>query len=353
MAFAESSGRGRFGARWAARLLIGLSALAPAACDDAATPSEEVPTERTWTAPAAGPDARLGLCMSVWGPGPDTLYAVGGQPQAGAAWRFDGTAWQPLTLPDGPLLNWVHGAGDVLWMVGDGGRALRSRDGGASFEAVPTGTDQPLWGVWAANDATVWAVGGDARTAPDDWAPVLLKLTADAFETVPLPTLDRTFAAIYKVWGSGPDDVIAVGARGVLLHYDGTAWAQVPVPGGLSDDLISVWGQGAERVVVAGGRNNGVALAREAGIWRRAAADALSKRPGLNGVWVAPDGTATLVGVRGAAIRLLPDDTLIRDRTDTSLVLHAVFGVADREVAVGGSLDSSPPWTGLMLEVAR
>jgi hypothetical protein len=170
---------------------------------------------------------------------------------------------------------------------------------------------------------------------------------------VPLPAVDRDFAAIYKVWGSGPDDVVAVGARGVLLHFDGSTWAQIPVPGGLSEDLISVWGTGADRLVVAGGRNNGVALVREAGVWRRAATDALARRPGLNGVWVAPDGTATLVGVRGAAFRLLPDDTVLRDVTDSALTLHAVFGVDDREVAVGGSLDSSPPWTGLLLEVAR
>ncbi len=333
-------------------LLVLLAALAPLGCDDA---PPDPPAG--WQAPTAGPDPAQGVFMSVWGPSPDRLFTVGGQPDAGVAWRRDAAGWQPLALPAGPLLNWVHGADGVVWLVGDGGRALRSTDGGDTFAPVETNTTAPLWGVWAADADTVWAVGGDARAAQADWAPVLLRWTGDAFEPVALPTTDRAFGALFKVWGSGPSDVIAVGARGVLLHFDGQAWAQQPVQGGVADDLISVWGAGPDRVVVAGGRSNALALTRTADGWARVAPDALAARPGLNGVWVAPDGTASLVGVRGAALTLSPDGQISREDTGTALVLHAVFGVRDgratRRVAVGGTLDSNPPWTGLTLEDVR
>ncbi|MCA9544367.1 MAG: hypothetical protein KC613_08250 [Myxococcales bacterium] len=321
------------------------------ACDDDPSPAP-TPTEAAWAVPAAGPDPALGVYMSAWGPSAESLFTVGGQPDAGVIWRRDAAGWTRLSPPDGPLLNWVQGAAGVLWVVGDGGRALRSDDGGQTFTAVPTPTDAPLWGVWAGDADTVWAVGGDARAAQADWAPVLLRLDGDAFQAVPLPAVDRDFAALFKVWGSGPGDVVAVGARGVLLHFDGQAWTQQPVVGGTADDLISVWGTGPDRVFVAGGRSNALALQRTPAGWQKILPDTLAARPGLNGVWVAPDGTASLVGLRGAALRLTPTGELLRDRTDTSLVLHAVFGAGDRRVAVGGSLDSNPPWTGLVLEDA-
>jgi len=38
-----------------------------------------------------------------------------------------------------------------------------------------------------------------------------------------------------------------------------------------------------------------------------------------------------------------------RQRTGEALVLHAVWGEGARRWAVGGSLDSAPPWEGLIL----
>jgi hypothetical protein len=43
------------------------------------------------------------------------------------------------------------------------------------------------------------------------------------------------------VWGSGPSDVFAVGARGVLLHHDGLSWLKLT-----SETLVdfeNLWGQ--------------------------------------------------------------------------------------------------------------
>jgi hypothetical protein len=51
------------------------------------------------------------------------------------------------------------------------------------------------------------------------------------------------------VWGAAPGDVWATGSTGVLLHFDGTSWTQVPsgaskflwgVSGRRSDDVWAV-----------------------------------------------------------------------------------------------------------------
>jgi hypothetical protein len=69
-----------------------------AACDAGSTgPGADAavdaaaPDAAAWVEPF---DARAeGALLSVWGFGEDDVYAVGGQPKAGVAWRFDGTAW--------------------------------------------------------------------------------------------------------------------------------------------------------------------------------------------------------------------------------------------------------------------
>jgi hypothetical protein len=50
------------------------------------------------------------------------------------------------------------------------------------------------------------------------------------------------------VWGSGKTDVWAVGSGGTILHYDGTAWTDIP--SGLKYTLYGVWGSGANDVWV-------------------------------------------------------------------------------------------------------
>jgi hypothetical protein len=56
----------------------------------------------------------------------------------------------------------------------------------------------------------------------------------------------ETGAWLSGVWGSGPNDVYAVGtlaadARGIVLHYDGSGWVQ---QASTATSLLSVWGVG-------------------------------------------------------------------------------------------------------------
>lgn len=50
------------------------------------------------------------------------------------------------------------------------------------------------------------------------------------------------------MWGSGPEDVFAVGLNGELLHYDGISWLRIDSE--TTSALFGIWGQGRTFFVV-------------------------------------------------------------------------------------------------------
>lgn len=297
-------------------------------------------------------DRSTGAFLSVWGPSSDDVWAVGGQvasitdPGQGIVYRRADGAWAPAEVPDGtPLLNWVHGRDGEIWAVGNAGAALRFD--GSVWQPVETGVEVPLWGVFVFGPSEVWAVGGDAFTMTTPG--VILRYDGNAWTESPLPTLDRDSGAIFKIFGVSPDDLHAVGARGVLLHYDGSAWAQMD--SGIAKDMISLWGTAADNIVAVGGRSGGVVGRWDGSSWTL---EDVGTLPGLNGVWMDPEGRATLVGNSGASA-ILRNGFEVEDEDSTVSfeVLHAVFGLDDgTRISVGGSLNSSPPYSGVIVENA-
>lgn len=302
--------------------------------------------EHPWRAAPSLPTISEGALMSVWGFAPNQVYAVGGQPDRGAAWRFDGNSWAPLEVPEGPMLNWVHGAGETLFFVGNQGRALRLREG--EFETLETGTREDLWGVWAADDAQVWAVGGNARDF--DAEPVLLHFDGQRWESIPLPELDRPTNALFKVWGLSSRQIFAVGAIGTILGFDGEEWKQMP--SGASDDFVSLWGRAPDEIVAVGGRSNGMIARFDGERWE---SEIIAGLPGFNGVWMDCTGTAHINGLNGVTLRLAPRSwDYTREITPTGRVLHGIFGFdGGPRFGVGGTLDSSPPYQGVLLEAGE
>ena len=296
-------------------------------------------------------DETQGALLSVWGESPDDVWAVGGQVEAvgdagvGLLMHSNGTAWTQASLPeDTPSLNWVHGVDGQAWAVGNAGVTLQLS--GGAFATVPSATDVALWGVFvvAADDA--WAVGGDAFDFEGTGA--ILHWDGTAWTAMPLPELDRSSAALFKVWAAATDDVWAVGDAGIILHYDGTVWSQVQ--SGTDNDLISLWGTGPDDIVAVGGRSLATIARWDGTSWT---ASEVPEIPGLNGIWMDDEGVASLVGNRGSAALLLRGtDELNADPTTAELlVLHAVYGFAGGpRIAVGGSLDRSPPYVGIILE---
>lgn len=290
-------------------------------------------------------DVDRGALLSVWGPAPDEVYAVGGQlvsasESSGVLFRFDGAAWTEQPLPaDTPMLHWVFGVDDELWTVGREGTALRRV--GDTWTAEATGVSTILWGIWGAHKDALWAVGGDG--VDDD--PVLIRWDGATWTPVALPPTGDS-GGLFKIWGSGPDDITAVGDRGLALHHDGASWT-VQATGDLAD-LISVWGRGPGEHLAVGGRANARVARWDGAAWT----GETLPLPGLSGVWMDPSGAATLVGTQGT-IAELPAGSLepTPQPSPTLLLLHAVFGFADgTRFAVGGSLAGAPPYVGVIVQ---
>ncbi len=82
------------------------------------------------------------------------------------------------------------------------------------------------------------------------------------FPPQPEPEVGNWFLGI---WGSGPDDIYAVGQPGLIYHWNGTAWSREE--SGVDVALTDVWGPGDGSVYVTG--HEGVILRKSGGGWTR------------------------------------------------------------------------------------
>jgi hypothetical protein len=324
---------------------------------DPQTETGTVPTTSTGADPgwevAFEVDESVGAFLSVWGVDDNALYVVGGQepaepgPTTGAMARYDGASWTIVDLPpDTPKLNWVFGVGEDRFAVGEEGTVLHrvGDDDATPWQVGGCDTNLALWGVWGATPDDVWAVGGDGFSRP----PVLCRYDGTQWTVQELPPVSVMSRALFKVWGASADAVWAVGHRGLIVHFDGNAWSEQA--SGTELDLISLWGTGPEEILAVGGRADSVVVRWDGSAWQPME---MFGPAGLNGIWMADDGAATIVGTMGridtvaaGALEPVPDDS------PTMLALHAVFGtppMGARHFAVGGSFDLSPPFTGVVL----
>jgi len=178
----------------------------------------------------------------------------------------------------------------------------------------------------------VWAVGGSGRA---DSRPVILHYDGAQWTEFPVPHLGRANVyALFKVWGTSADNVLIVGQRGVVLRWNGQSWTEENT--GIDQDLISVWGTGPDQIVAVGGRGNGIVAKWDGSTWT---SKSLAPMPGLNGVWMDETDNAWIAGAMGTIARLdLETLEATPDEVDTTLELHAVFGVDGRLITVGGNL---------------
>jgi hypothetical protein len=287
----------------------------------------------------------VGAFSSVWGSTEDDVWAVGGQRDMdggsqAVVYRRDASGWAPFAVPpDMPMLNWVWGVDGEVWVVGLEG-AIWSWDG--DWIEHESGTDRVLWGTWGPSSDRLWAVGGNALD--DD--PVLLQWDGNVWSEVELPQLEGN--GLLKVWGTGPDDVLAVGDKGITIHHDGETWTAQDSAS--IADLVSLWGTGPTDILSVGGRANG-RLARWDGSGWQGETVAL---PGLNGVWMDARGTATIVGDLGTVATVDAGSfEPTPEESDTVTLLHAVYGFeSGLRIAVGGNLTGAPPFYGVILESA-
>lgn len=214
-----------------------------------------------------------GICLtSVWGSADDNIYAGG---WLSAGWErapilhYDGNGWSYLNAaPVWVESIWGSDATDVYFAGNDG---LDHFDGTDLTRVI---SDNPMYGVWGTGPDDVFAVGrqivhfdGNDWTVEADPSSSLFSVAGSGSHSPVaagalglifrrqagswLPEQTRVADALLQaVWGSGFDDVYAVGMDGVILHYNGTDWSVMD--SGVTWTLTSIWGTGPDNVYAAG-----------------------------------------------------------------------------------------------------
>jgi hypothetical protein len=224
----------------------------------------------------------------VWSDGPGNAWAVG---NLSTVLRWGGTSWsvvsdnpRPVAAPDN--YNAVWGSGTDVWIAGATTMLHCRAPAVCANEQAGGGT---LYGLWGTSPTNVYAVGAGGR---------IMHFTAGAWTAMLSPTA-RT---LVRISGSGPSDIWAVGDS-VLIHFDGTQWANVPMTGDLrqlashapsflqNDFQLGLWARNPKEVYLGG--ENG-AIARWDGTnWREFTSVRYRRR--INAIAGAPGGCGLAV----------------------------------------------------------
>ncbi len=124
----------------------------------------------------------------------------------------------------------------------------------------------------------------------------------------PVPTNVSSRFLLKAVWGSGPNDVWAVGSGGSITHWNGTAWTVTPA--GTKYTLYAIWGSGPNDVWAASMTNaifHSTGFANASTEWTQVpgATEADTAMP-VNAIWGTAAGDVR-IGAR-ANMMYLPDD---------------------------------------------
>jgi hypothetical protein len=108
-------------------------------------------------------------------------------------------------------------------------------------------TDGAVLGVWGSGPDDVWAVGGQVDSP--------LVLHGDGARWTPVGVEGNSL--LWSVYGFSATDVYAVGEAGLILHFDGSSWTRVV--SGTDLLLYGVWGSSGDDVWIVGGDRYGSA----------------------------------------------------------------------------------------------
>lgn len=207
---------------------------------------------------------------SVWGSGPNDVWAVGESliSLAGVIRHWDGSVWSSAISEPTPPLWSVSGIGPSdAWAVSDHGKIIRWN--GAAWSISSTGTEASLNDVWGSGSEDIWAIANPSTLLHWDGA------NWSDFTT-------NSKGSLWDLWGTGRNDVWAVGDGSTILHWDGSAWS--PIASGTDATIDGLWGTGPNNVwAVGNAASGGSAIVHWDGVaWATVQSPSVDF---LNGVW--------------------------------------------------------------------
>lgn len=214
----------------------------------------------------------------LWGPSANDLWAA----TSSELFHFDGSAWSAMPLDNGvanpSIRNLGGGKGPEVWMPSStaNGRMLRHAGGSCTSkcwtEVVIPNAPNVLNAVWGPDNNDLWAVGNsgmvyhyDGQTwtrspyfpaplttstiygitgtgSPNTvrvFGPSSLALTVDENNAVPVPNFTTGTSSIRAVYAFDQNDIVAVGANGLMMRYNGTSWQTIAT--GVTNYLYGVY----------------------------------------------------------------------------------------------------------------
>jgi hypothetical protein len=290
---------------------------------------------------------------AFWGTSANDVWAVG---NGGEATHWNGSGWTKVKTPTPQNLwaAWGNSPSDV-WAVGDGG-AIVHWDG-TRWSGTGTTKTKGLRGVWGSGPDDVWAVGDNE---PDAWAVHWdgHAWTESLVRPAPLVVgANRAPAAehLSAVWGSGPNDVWAVGDNGTngtgeIIHWDGQAWTPFAGPTATAPGfslptmpLYAIWGAGPDDVWAGGGGGGERSMVHWDGKSWSAVVESAIQIGETHGIWGSSGSDIWAVGALGSILHWTPttgwQEAPPPERLTTSTqTLYAVWGTGASDVwAVGGA----------------
>lgn len=173
--------------------------------------------------------------------------------------QVDARPWE--TLNPLPTCNDLHG----VWCAGPndvyafGEAETLLHFDGADWTRIPVPAHGTIYAMWGSASDDIWA---GVSPAANKWlAPFeALGSTLLHFDGTNWSVLDfLPDVGIFDMWGSGPNDIFAVGGiwpytpgTTVAYHYDGNTWTMLPEPSGLPGQFQGVSGNGPNDVYAAG-----------------------------------------------------------------------------------------------------
>lgn len=214
----------------------------------------------------------------------------------------------------------------------------------------PKGEDQARWSVVASElPSALLAVGG--TSADDVWTvgadkgqgPLVLHYDGTAWAEVPTGTR----GSLWWVQAFGPNEAVFGGANAnVLLWRDG-AFTRLKTPGLGRHTVFGIWGRSASDFYAVGsvGSANGFIWHYDGTAFRDLPLPADiptvdGELPGLFKAWGDSQGHVWAVGARGLVLKSTDGGDFVRVPTDTQATLFTVAGHDGRCVVVGGGAEA-------------
>jgi cysteine-rich repeat protein len=243
--------------------------------------------------------------LSVWGSASEGFFATGEQ---GTLLFYDGRVWRSLApgrgitgSPNQTFFSVAGVPGDHVGVIGT--HDLLTYEG-AAWSPTVLPTSQTITGLWGSGPDDVFAVGRNGTILHHDGLTWTLQPSS-------------TTVDLHAVWGTAPDDVYAAGDALTLLHYDGASWTTVRTgpADGLAGEFLAVFAAAPGNVVIGGTTGlyhyNGAALVRRSPIigralWGTSTTNIFAAGAGIQrfdgSVWSPqPNPTGTFLAVSGTS----------------------------------------------------